>query len=1162
MKKHLLFFLAIFFISATHCYSQTNVGGNIISNTIWTKANSPYILTSNVGVPSAYTLTIEPGVIVQRNADYQILINGIIKFNGTATDSIVFSSSAVLGINNTFFIEFQKSNLSASNLSFVTFHNQSSNANNLRIGNESEFSQTSPKNSGSLALSNSNLSYGYTATKGYQAANSLDIDNCLAISATIIGYYPRSEAINISNSNIYNSTINSDSYNMGIKLNTVYLRNCKLLMGCCNANYNISNSKLEDSNISDGGGSPVTGPVTVASTLFLNSTINNPSAQYTISNSQFIITKNILNLAGSQAGSILRLGNITMSNSELVNLTHFNYSGILLSGNNGYNVGGSNSITNNLFTNLYDAFYVTNFSTLTFNSNNIKNVGRYAIANYTLQNFSALNNYFELKAGKTINDLIFDSNDDLKYGLITYTPSSTSINSGAPVSSPTTVLKIPQTDGVFVNWNKNKESNIKNYKIYWGYVNASSYAHSATVASSDTSFTINGAAITDSIAVTALNLSSTGNKDQLNGFESWYSSATQPAPIITSFTPATAATGAQITINGANFGGITALTFGGIPAASFTVVSSTQITATIGTAATGSVSVTTDGGTSILPGFTFIPVPTITSFTPTSSGPGSTITITGTGFTNATAVLFGNTAPTSFTVNSATRITAVIAAGTTGSVSVTTAGGTATLAGFTFFQAPTITSFTPTTAKAGAVVILTGTNFTGTTTVSFGGTPATTFTVVSPTSITATVASGTTGTVSVITPGGSVLLPGFSFIPTPTITSFSPGTAVAGTMITITGTNFTDATMVTFGGVAAVFSVVSATTITATVGMAASGNITVTTPGGVASLSGFTFIPAPAITSFTPTATYTGSLITITGANFTGATAVNIGGTPAASFNVISATTITAKIGTGATGSISVTAPGGTGTLGGFSYNNNLPANNFTITANSVTCKGATNGSISIVAAQNLNYTATITGGGLNTPYTFTTSTAITNLAAGNYNICFTAAGLSNFQQCFTIVITEPKDLAVYTAVNTKNNSVTLNLAGSASYNISLNGVNTTTTSSNVTLLLNKGNNNIAVTTDLPCQGVIEKQINLSDDPLPYPNPFVNRLSVNLGAYNVTNAAINIYNLNYTRVYSKQLTNISGVVQLDVSDLDRGIYVLKLTTDKTEKVFKIIKNEK
>jgi hypothetical protein len=69
MKKHLLFFLAIFFISATHCYSQTNVGGNIISNTIWTKANSPYILTSNVGVPSAYTLTIEPGVIVQRNAD-------------------------------------------------------------------------------------------------------------------------------------------------------------------------------------------------------------------------------------------------------------------------------------------------------------------------------------------------------------------------------------------------------------------------------------------------------------------------------------------------------------------------------------------------------------------------------------------------------------------------------------------------------------------------------------------------------------------------------------------------------------------------------------------------------------------------------------------------------------------------------------------------------------------------------------------------------------------------------------------------------------------------------------------------------------------------------------------------------------------------------------
>jgi hypothetical protein len=76
--------------------------------------------------------------------------------------------------------------------------------------------------------------------------------------------------------------------------------------------------------------------------------------------------------------------------------------------------------------------------------------------------------------------------------------------------------------------------------------------------------------------------------------------------------------------------------------------------------------------------------PTITSFTPTSAGTGSSITITGTNFTGATSVSFGGIDATSFTVNSSTNITAVVGAGATGDVSVTTPGGTATLAGFTF----------------------------------------------------------------------------------------------------------------------------------------------------------------------------------------------------------------------------------------------------------------------------------------------------------------------------------------------------------------------------------------------------------------------------------------------------------------------------------------------
>ena len=82
------------------------------------------------------------------------------------------------------------------------------------------------------------------------------------------------------------------------------------------------------------------------------------------------------------------------------------------------------------------------------------------------------------------------------------------------------------------------------------------------------------------------------------------------------------------------------------------------------------------------------PAPTVSSFTPTSQVAAGTVVITGTNFSGVTAVTFGGTAAASYTVNSGTQITATIGAGTSGSVSVTTASGTGSAAGFTF-QTPT-----------------------------------------------------------------------------------------------------------------------------------------------------------------------------------------------------------------------------------------------------------------------------------------------------------------------------------------------------------------------------------------------------------------------------------------------------------------------------------------
>src|SRR5881396_3839752 len=73
--------------------------------------------------------------------------------------------------------------------------------------------------------------------------------------------------------------------------------------------------------------------------------------------------------------------------------------------------------------------------------------------------------------------------------------------------------------------------------------------------------------------------------------------------------------------------------------------------------------------------------PTITSFTPASGPVGTSVTISGTNFTDASAVLFNGTSA-SFTVNSATSIAATVPSGaTTGPISVTTADSTASSAG-------------------------------------------------------------------------------------------------------------------------------------------------------------------------------------------------------------------------------------------------------------------------------------------------------------------------------------------------------------------------------------------------------------------------------------------------------------------------------------------------
>jgi formylglycine-generating enzyme required for sulfatase activity len=150
----------------------------------------------------------------------------------------------------------------------------------------------------------------------------------------------------------------------------------------------------------------------------------------------------------------------------------------------------------------------------------------------------------------------------------------------------------------------------------------------------------------------------------------------------------------------------------------------------------------------------------------------------------------------------------------------------------------------------GTAITITGTNLTGTSSVTIGGAAATSVSVVNVTTVTAVTPAGTSGakTVSLTTPDGTAnLANGFTYYAVPTISAVSPasGSTAGGTAITITGTNLTGTSSVTIGGTAATsVSVVNATTVTAVtpVGTAGTKTVSLTTPGGTANLAnGYTY---------------------------------------------------------------------------------------------------------------------------------------------------------------------------------------------------------------------------------------------------------------------------------------------------------------------------------
>jgi hypothetical protein len=381
-----------------------------------------------------------------------------------------------------------------------------------------------------------------------------------------------------------------------------------------------------------------------------------------------------------------------------------------------------------------------------------------------------------------------------------------------------------------------------------------------------------------------------------------------PPPVIetvsASFGPITG--GQTVSLYGTGLSYVTAASFGGV-ARTPTVVSDSLLTLAAPTTSSFGptpITVSSVGGTA---SGTYTYAPTVAAVAPAygPSAGGQLVTVAGTGFTASSTLRIGGAAATGLVCTVSNSLQAVTPAGAKGAAAVTvTTSGVASQDPVTYqyYVAPTITAITPASGPilGGQLVTVSGTEFApGLTTVTLGGKNATP-SGVTETGLTFTTPSGASigaATLAVTTPGGTASGT-YTYVPSVAVVTPGYGPLSGGTAITISGGGFGAGSTVTIGGRAATSvsyvnpSQISAVTPSGAVGPA---SVLVTT-SGLTSASNSLFAFEPEVTSVLPIGGTDdgGTLVTLTGTGFTGATAVAFGDVAATLVTVTSDTQLTA----------------------------------------------------------------------------------------------------------------------------------------------------------------------------------------------------------------------------------------------------------------------------
>ena len=245
-----------------------------------------------------------------------------------------------------------------------------------------------------------------------------------------------------------------------------------------------------------------------------------------------------------------------------------------------------------------------------------------------------------------------------------------------------------------------------------------------------------------------------------------------------------------------------------------------------------------------------------------------------------------------------------------------------------------------------------------------------------------------------------------------------------------------------------------------------------------------------------------------------------------------------------------------------------LPENNNSVQVTSASCIGSNDGALKFsVADSSFDYSVRLIGlrsqnQGISTHEILgaSNSISVTGLSEGLYSACFSVNGHPGYEQCFEVLIEQPKPLSAFIGINESSLTTNIELEGANSYHIEVNGTEHDVRGNNFTAALRTGINNIKVSTDKNCQGLVEKQVFLSEEIQYYPNPTIKDVNVHVSGKD-KRVLVSVYSIKGELIYSREqeIKDFSRLTEIDLASQITGTYVVVMESETVRKVFKIVK---